>query len=199
MRNLIIERLARRPALSSAPAQAGLRQAAVLLPLIERAGGMTVLLTQRTSHLQHHPGQISLPGGVIEAADAGAVAAALRETAEEIGIAPHQVEVIAQLEAVIVRTGFHITPVVGFVALPFELRLDRFEVEQVFEVPLEIVLDVRNYELHSRHIEGADVSYHVLNHEGQKIWGATARILLNFARALDVAAGGEIRGQITLE
>lgn len=190
MRTLITERLARLSALGSPEAEAGLREAAVLLPLLDRQPDMTLLLAQRTQHLHHHPGQISLPGGGIEATDADAVAAALRETEEEVGIARDRVEVVGRLESIVTRTGFRITPVVGFVAPPVEFKLDPFEVEHVFEVPLAFVLDERNYELQARHFAGAgELSYYVLPYEGRKIWGATAQILVNFARTLANPAG----------
>ena len=186
MRTLITERLARLSALGSPQAEAGLREAAVLLPLFERPAGMTLLLAQRTQHLHHHPGQVSLPGGGIEPSDAGAVAAALRETEEEMGIAPQHVEVVGQLEPIETRTGFRVTPVVGFVAPHVELRLDAFEVEEAFEVPLDFVLDPRNRELHSRRVNGVHVQYYVMNYNGRVIWGATAQILVNFARDLGI-------------
>lgn len=186
MRALITERLARLSALGSTKAAAGLREAAVLVPIFERTDGTTLLLAQRTQHLHHHPGQISFPGGGVEEIDVDSVAAALRETEEEMGIAPRHVEVVGQLEPIDTRTGFRITPVVGFVAPDVELKLDRFEVEEAFEVPLAFVLDPRNQELHSRNVNGADVSYYVLNYQGRVIWGATAQILVNFARRLGV-------------
>lgn len=187
MRTLITERLAKLSGLGSAQAAAGLREAAVLLPLIERASGMTLLLAQRTEHLHHHPGQISLPGGGVEPEDPSAIAAALRETEEEVGIPRERVEVVGQLEPVETRTGFRITPVVGFVPADIEFTLDPFEVEHVFEVPLAFVLDPGNHEWQTRHFEGAGtLGYYVLNYEGRMIWGATAQILVNFARHLDV-------------
>lgn len=187
MRTLIIERLARLSALGSTRAAAGLREAAVLVPLLERPGGMTLLLAQRTQHLQHHPGQISFPGGGIEATDADPVAAALRETEEEMGIAPRHVEVVGRLEPIETGTGFRITPVVGFVAADVELKLDPFEVAGAFEMPLDFALDPRHYERRTRNVGGADVGYYVLDYEGRVVWGATAQILVNFARQLGAA------------
>lgn len=184
MRAVIIERLAKLSGLGSAEAAAGLREAAVLVPLMERPSGITVLLAQRTQHLHHHPGQISLPGGGVEATDDGPVAAALRETEEEVGIPRGRVEVIGQLEAISTPTGFHIIPVVGFVPHDVPLVLDPFEVEHVFEVPLEFVLDPRHHEVQTRHVEGVDRRFYVLNYDGRIIWGATALILVNLARHL---------------
>jgi 8-oxo-dGTP pyrophosphatase MutT (NUDIX family) len=184
MRAFITDRLARLSALGSPQAAAGLRQAAVLVPLVDRAGGMTVLLMQRTQHLRHHPGQISFPGGGIEPSDADAVAAALRETAEEIGVGRAHIDVVGRLEPIVTGTGFHITPIVGIVAAAAEVNIDPFEVEYVFEVPLAFALDARHHEVHTREFNGAPVSYYVVNYEGHAIWGATARILVNLARHL---------------
>lgn len=184
MRALITERLAKLSALGSAEAAAHLREAAVLVPIFERPIGMTILLAQRTQHLRHHPGQISLPGGGVEKADKGPVEAALRETMEEVGIPPDCIDVVGQLESIVTGTGFRVTPVVGFVASDVTLKLDPFEVEHVFEVPLEFIMNTRHHELHTRRFEDADVTYYVINYEGRVIWGATARILVNLARHL---------------
>jgi 8-oxo-dGTP pyrophosphatase MutT (NUDIX family) len=187
MRALITEKFSRPPSPRAPSAVSGLREAAVLLPLIDRRTGMTLLLAQRTLHLHHHPGQISLPGGMIEDTDANAVAAALRETHEEVGIGPDQVEVIGELMPIDTRTGFRITPVVGFVGADVEFVLDRFEVEHVFEVPLEFLLNAANYQRQSKTFPGfGEVRYYVLDYRGQIIWGATAQILVNFARHLGV-------------
>lgn len=190
MRALITERLARLSALGSTRAAAGLREAAVLVPLLERPGGMTLLLAQRAQHLPHHAGQVSFPGGGIEARDADAVAAALRETEEEMGIAPRQIEVVGVLEPIVTGTGFRITPVVGFVAPDVELKLDPFEVAEAFEVPLEFLLDPRNRERRTRNVGGVEVGYYAFDYHGRVIWGATAQILVDFARRLGLAEAG---------
>lgn len=184
MRTLITERLARLSALGAPDAEAGLREAAVLVPLFERPHGFTVLLAQRTQHLHHHAGQVSLPGGGIEPTDADAVAAALRETEEEVGIPPSRVEVVGRLEPLATVTGFRITPVVGFVQCEVELRLDPFEVEAAFEVPLHFFLDPKNREVRSRRVGSRELSYYVMHYDGRMIWGATAQILVNFVDKL---------------
>lgn len=162
-----------------------LRPAAVLVPLVERAGGMTVLLTQRTAHLVHHPGQISFPGGRLEPEDGGdAVVGALRETTEEIGLDPALVTVLGRLDDYVTGTGFQVVPVVGVVTPPFTLVPDPFEVAEVFEVPLDFVLDVANHTLHRREIEGRPRPFWAMTWEERVIWGATAGILVNLTEIL---------------
>jgi 8-oxo-dGTP pyrophosphatase MutT (NUDIX family) len=189
MRALITERMSL-PAGGESPSAAGLRAAAVLIPLLDRPAEMTVLLLQRTQHLTHHAGQVSLPGGGIEAGDANALAAALRETEEEIGIARDAIEVVGGLEPIATGTGFHITPFVGFIPIDATLTLDRYEVERAFEVPLDVLLNTRNYERRTRRISGRDVDYHLLNYQDHVIWGATAQILINFSRRLGTVENG---------
>jgi 8-oxo-dGTP pyrophosphatase MutT (NUDIX family) len=159
-------------------------RAAVLVPLVERPAGLHVLLTQRASHLKHHPGQISFPGGRIELADAGPWEAALREAQEEIGLEPNYVTRAGYLQDHLVISGFRVTPAVGFVQPGFNLRLDETEVESAFEVPLEFVLDVRNHLPRERSIAGHAVVTHEIPYEGRQIWGATASMLISFARML---------------
>ncbi len=113
-----------------APRHATLTPAAVLVPLVERPGGITVLLTRRTEHLNDHPGQISFPGGRVEARDAGPVETALRETEEEIGLARSHVEIVGRLDRYETVTGFIITPVVGLVRPGFSLTLDAFDIKE---------------------------------------------------------------------
>jgi 8-oxo-dGTP pyrophosphatase MutT (NUDIX family) len=159
-------------------------RAAVLVPLVERPAGLQVLLTQRASHLKNHPGQISFPGGRIESADAGPWEAALRETQEEIGLEPQFVTRAGYLQDHLVISGFRVTPAVGFVQPGFNLQLDQTEVENVFEVPLEFVLDVRNHLPRDRRIAGHTIITHEIPYEGRQIWGATASMLITFARLL---------------
>ena len=162
-----------------------LTPAAVLVPLVERPEGYTVLLTQRTAHLEHHAGQISFPGGRAEDEDASPVETALREAEEEIGLhRRHVVEIAGFLDLYQTVTGFLVTPVVGFVTPPFELTLDAFEVAEAFEVPLEFVLDSRNHEYRSMFYKGQQRRYYVIPYEDRFIWGATAAMLVSFARRL---------------
>jgi 8-oxo-dGTP pyrophosphatase MutT (NUDIX family) len=162
-----------------------LTPAAVLVPLVERLEGYTVLLTQRTAHLEHHPGQISFPGGRAEEGDASPVETALREAEEEIGLLRrHVVEIAGFLDLYQTVTGFLVTPVVGLVTPPFELRLDEFEVAEAFEVPLEFILDPRHHEHRSMVYKGQQRRYYVIPYEERLIWGATAAMLVALARRL---------------
>ena len=175
------------PGLVSPPSTA-LRPAAVLVPLIDHPPGhpygMTVLLTQRTAHLTAHAGQISFPGGRIEAHDPDPESAALRETEEEIGVPRDRVSVIGRLDTYLTGTGFEITPVVGIVTPPFPISIDPFEVEEAFEVPLSYILDPRNHQRVERQSGAHRRIFYVLPYEGRNIWGATAGILVNLAEVL---------------
>jgi 8-oxo-dGTP pyrophosphatase MutT (NUDIX family) len=164
-----------------------LARAAVLVPLVERADGLHVLLTQRASHLKNHAGQISFPGGRIEPGDAGAWEAALREAHEEIGLEPQYVTLAGYLRDHLVISGFRVTPVVGFVQPGFTLRLDTTEVQDVFEVPLEFVLDPGNREPRDRHFAGITLLTYDIPYQGRQIWGATASMLLSLSRLLDAS------------
>lgn len=166
------------------PPSTALRLAAVLVPLIDRPGGMSVLLTQRTPHLSAHAGQISFPGGRIEESDADATAAALRETEEEVGLTREHVTVIGRLDTYVTGTGFEITPVVGIVKVPFPVAIDPFEVAEVFEVPLSFVVDPRNHRRMTREFEERTRVFFVLPFENRNIWGATAGMLVNLAEVL---------------
>jgi len=163
-----------------------LTPAAVLVPLVDRPEGLTVLLTQRTAHLNDHAGQISFPGGRVEPEDPDHQYAALREAEEEVGLPPDRVDVIGTLDYYIVRSGYRVTPIVGFVNPPFEVRADPFEVAEVFEVPLSFVLDTDNHVLESRTDQGVERTFYVLPYENRYIWGATAGMLVNLS---DVLAG----------
>jgi 8-oxo-dGTP pyrophosphatase MutT (NUDIX family) len=158
--------------------------AAVLLPIVEREQGLTMLLTQRASHLTHHAGQISFPGGRVEAGDVDPVATALRETEEEIGLPRSMVSVAGYLPDHLVVTGYRVTPVVGFVTPGFALELDPTEVDDAFEVPLAFLLDGRNHVPRVRRFEGHDVELIDMPYGERNIWGATADMLLTLYRLL---------------
>jgi len=166
------------------PPSMALTPAAVLVPLVDHPQGMSVLLTQRTAHLSAHAGQISFPGGRMEEADPDAIAAALRETEEEVGLPRELVEVIGRLDTYVTGTGFEITPVVGIVAPPMPISIDPFEVAEAFEVPLAFILDRRNHQRIERDMGAHSRSYYVLPYDGRNIWGATAGILVNLAEVL---------------
>jgi len=159
-------------------------EAAVLVPLVPRAGQVQVLFTQRTAHLDDHAGQISFPGGRVEEGDASREATALRETAEEIGLASGSVAVLGRLPEYEIPSGFRITPVVGWIEPPFTLDLDAFEVASVFEAPLEHFLDAGRYQRRQFHFRGRHRHYLAIPFEGRYIWGATAGMLYNLCRLL---------------
>ncbi len=158
--------------------------AAVLVPLINRPDGTTILLTQRAPDLIAHAGQISFPGGCVEAGDEDRVATALREAHEEVGLAGDRVAVLGALPDYEVVTGFVITPVVGWIEPPIALRLQADEVTEVFEVPLAFFLDPLNHQRLSHSINGARRDYWAMPFKGRHIWGATAAILVSLYDAL---------------
>ena len=163
--------------------------AAVLIPLIEHGWGFSVLFTQRTADLKTHAGQISFPGGRLESSDTDANAAALRETVEEIGLAASQIEILGQLDPYMTVTGYEITPVVGAVTPPLDLKPDPLEVAEIFEVPLAFLLDPVNHQRHSRVVaEGVRRAYYALPYGDRYIWGATAGMLVNLYEVLTVRA-----------
>ncbi len=165
------------------------RLASVLMPLVDRAAGISVLLTRRTDHLPDHAGQVSFPGGSREAGDSDAIDTALRETEEEVGIARAYIDVIGTLDLYQTGTGFDITPVVGVVGGDFSLTVDATEVAQVFEVPLSFLLDPGNRQIQTRAFDGVDFTYYAYPYEDFYIWGATAAMLVNLAAVLAVHAG----------
>ena len=156
--------------------------AAVLLGLIERGDELTVLLTRRARHLARHAGQVAFPGGRIEDSDADATAAALREAHEEIGLLPEQAAVAGRLGDHVTGTGFLVTPIVAFLVPDFVPRPDPAEVESVFEVPLQRVLDPDCLRVAVEHRYGTRLRGYELIHNGERIWGATAAILATFRK-----------------
>lgn len=158
--------------------------AAVLVPIVDRDDGPTILLTQRSAQLKNHAGQISFPGGRIESSDAGPLDAALRETEEEVGLVRDFVEIAGYLDPHVVLTGFSITPVVGFVRPGFTLKLNAREVETTFELPLVHLLDEANHLSRERFIGDVPVQVYDIPFGDHHIWGATAGILMNLYRLL---------------
>lgn len=168
------------------------RAASVLVPLIERAGGLTVLLTRRTAALRDHAGQISFPGGRAEPDDVDAVATALREAEEEVGLRAATVEVLGSLPAYCTVTHYVVTPVVGLVHPPFTLALDPREVDAAFEVPLAFLMTPAHHQRHVFDYAGQprqflSMPWSAPDQPGEPyfIWGATAAMLRNLYRFLD--------------
>jgi 8-oxo-dGTP pyrophosphatase MutT (NUDIX family) len=161
--------------------------ASVLVPLVAR-DELSVLLTLRTDHLNDHPGQISFPGGRAEPTDADAVATALREAQEEIGLEPGFVDVLGTMPTYTTGTGFVVTPVVSLVRPDFRLHVDPFEVAEVFEVPLAFLMDPANHQRRTIEVDGVRREFYSMPWQGQDgdgtprryfIWGATAAMLRN--------------------
>jgi 8-oxo-dGTP pyrophosphatase MutT (NUDIX family) len=168
----------------SHPPERVVTPAAVLVPLINRPDGVTVMLTQRTAHLNDHAGQISFPGGRVDEGDVDRVYTALREAYEETGLPRDAVEVIGTLPDYDIPTGFRVTPVVGWIEPPVELAPDPFEVAEVFEVPLVHFLDPANHQRHSDEVNGRRRNYYAMPYQQRYIWGATAGMLHSLYRAL---------------
>lgn len=160
------------------------RPAAVLVPLVKRTNGLHVILTRRTDHLSDHAGQISFPGGRQEEFDATIEETALRETEEEIGLNRGHVELIGRIDDYYTVTGYQVTPVIGLVTPPFDLVPDDHEVAEVFEVPLEFILNPGNQKLQTVAFEGTRRRYFAIPYREYYIWGATAGMLVNFSEVL---------------
>ena len=161
-----------------------LKPAAVLVPLVDRPDGMTIMLTRRTDHLSNHGGQISFPGGRKDDDDVDHVATALRETEEEVGLARTRINVVGELDDYIVGTGYLVRPVVGIVAPPFELTPHDHEVAEIFEAPLDYIVDPANLLRHAREIDGVARYHFAFQWRDYYIWGATAGMLRNLAELL---------------
>jgi 8-oxo-dGTP pyrophosphatase MutT (NUDIX family) len=192
-REVIVERLAR-PAPAPDPLDlhrvmvpdgVQMTHAAVLVPLIAHGDAVKVLFTQRTEHLDDHASQISFPGGRVEPSDTDREDTALRETEEEIGLARSAITVLGQLPDYDLPSGFRITPIVGWVRAPLELKTDAFEVASVFEVPLAHFLDPANYQRRQYYFRGRHRHYLAIPYQGRYIWGATAGMLYSLCRMLE--------------
>ena len=151
--------------------------AAVLIPLIERGGALHTILTKRTADLRHHPGQVAFPGGKMDAGDPSKTVTALREAQEEIGLDPGLVRIIGEIGEHRTITGFNVTPVLGHVTQHFTPMPETGEVDQVFEVPLEFLMDPKNQRIDGRIWQGQLRRYYVIPYGPFYIWGATARII----------------------
>jgi 8-oxo-dGTP pyrophosphatase MutT (NUDIX family) len=161
------------------------RDAAVLIPIVRHDDELSVLLTKRTDHLKHHPGQISFPGGRTEDSDPSPVHAALRETHEEVGVTEDYITVLGRMGDYITGTGFRVVPVVGLVEPTYPVNVDEFEVAEVFEVPLSFLMDRNNHERHSREFKGQTRHFWAIPYNDYYIWGATAGMLLNLCDILE--------------
>lgn len=162
-----------------------LKSAAVLIPLVNHADGMTVLFTKRAQHLKTHSGQVSFPGGKCEPTDSHAMDTAIRETVEEVGIDRSHIEVLGAMEDYETITGYVITPVVGVISPDYSLTLDEGEVDEAFELPLDFILNEENHELQSRVWNEQRRYYYVLMNDKHDVWGATAAMLVRFARLIN--------------
>ena len=165
-----------------------LTSAAVLVPLVLH-DDITVLFTQRAKRMTKHSGQISFPGGHVDDDDIDAEATALRETEEEVGINSAYIEIIDRLDTYVIRTGFLVTPVVGFLKPPFIITPDDQEVDEVFEVPLSFLMDHKNHKNHKRKLNNLNRDYYAIPYEDRYIWGATAGMLVNLYNILMAPAG----------
>lgn len=175
-------------------AHADARRAAVLMPLVQRVDGLRVLFTRRSEHLHHHAGQVSFPGGCIEPGDADPVAAALRETGEEIGVDASFVRILGIQPTLLTTTGFLMTPVVAELKAGFHVRAQHTEVAEVFEVPLTVLMDPSRYEL--RHLQtqwGHGRYFYAIPWESHFIWGATAILMRNFYHFLAASFSANMR------
>ena len=161
-----------------------LKVAAVLVPLVENSNTLDVLLTKRASHLKHHGGQISFPGGKAEPEDESLIATAIREAEEEIGLSPENVEVIGQLNPYQTISGYIVTPILGFVPDNLNYQADDNEVAEIFQVPLQHFLNSQNHQTVQAMYQGKEHPVHFMPYQDYNIWGATAAMLKDLAEHL---------------
>ena len=164
------------------------RPAAVLVPIV-RGARAQVILTQRTDHLPSHAGQIALPGGKIDPGDADAEAAALREAGEEIGLEAGDVEIVTRAPDYLAGSGYRIAPVLALIPPDYPFRLNRGEVNEIFQVPLAHVMDPANYRVSEIEWKGAMRRFYEISHGGRRIWGITAGILRGLGEQVYGVAG----------
>lgn len=165
-----------------------LKASAVLVPIVERGNDYSVMLTKRSAQLKSHSGQVSFPGGRCDDTDAHAMQTALREANEEINLPHANVEVIGAMEDYETVTGYTVSPVVGLVDPDFEIIPEKAEVADVFEVPLDFILNPKNHTIENVMWKGAMRHYYVFPHDKHKIWGATAAMLVRFAKLVNTHA-----------
>ncbi len=166
----------------------GLRDSAVLVPLVDRpaeAGGLQVLLTRRANHLRHHAGQIAFPGGAREHADPDLATTAIRETYEEVGVPHSKIRLLGAMPGYQTVTGFIMHPYVAAVTPDYQMNIDRNEVDEAFEIPLAHLLSPGNRQLKHRHLDGVRREFYVIPYRQRVVWGATARVLVDLAGLLD--------------
>lgn len=163
--------------------------AAVLLPLVfdTSSNEWQVLFTVRAKHLKNHPGQISFPGGRYETTDADLSITAIRETEEEIGVKPQHIQLLGQLPQQKTTSQYNITPYVAVIDSNYQITIDNNEVEEVFTAPLAYVTDIKNQQKVTEKINGTEYSFYLIQFNHYKIWGATARILVNLTRRLNTS------------
>ncbi|MGV2988053.1 CoA pyrophosphatase [Vibrio sp. E150_011] len=161
-----------------------LRAASVLIGLVERNGRLQVILTKRAKHLKHHPGQISFPGGKVEPSDPNAHFTALREAEEEIGLRYDEIEVIGHLPDLITITQFQVTPIIAFVKPTYQPRVDKNEVDYLFEVPLDFLAHTSNMTMHRFNIKGQNHRVLAIPYKTHFIWGVTAQIIQSLQHQL---------------
>ena len=159
-------------------------EASVLIPILTFKKDLEILLTKRSNNLKNHPGQIAFPGGKKDKSDNSPIETALRETQEEVGLNPKNVEIIASVPSHKTATGFVIKPYLGLINQPFSETLRQGEVDEIFTVPYEYILNEKNFSIQTRKWNGSQRSYYVVPYGPYYVWGATARILLNLSRAL---------------
>ena len=166
-------------------AKKDLINASVLIPIIDRPQGLSILFTQRSQNLKNHPGQVSFPGGRAEINDQDAIGTALRESYEEIGLLPEKVSILGQLETCLTGTGFKVTPIVGLVKEPLALQLALDEVSEIFEVPFPLLLENNRYRTDCVKLPNGEArTSYIFDYPERHIWGATAKMLVNLRNLL---------------
>ena len=160
--------------------------AAVLFPLIEKNNELKVILTTRSKDLPSHPGQVCFPGGKLEKTDKNIIECAKRESFEEVGIKSDQINLLGQLDDCITGTNFKVTPVLGLIDSNYIPVLQEKEVADIFEVPLDYFIEKNNQKIEYANYKNKSYSYYQYNWKNKKIWGSTARIIVNFCEIMNL-------------